>query len=544
MLFSLPKKQLIPVIAVSFIASTLNLLDIIFWAFHVPQNTIYLMVGHYFPDYLAYLQVMAQGQNGRWLVENPYTTDEVTSTFLGWWPDLAIGKLGGWFHLSPQISYWLAVWLFSFVLALLLFAIIRTIFRTQPFFFSFAAFLLILFSTPFYGPGLTKFVPYDYWYAPTSLFNRFGSVPRHILDQIIVLSVFLFLSKVLSRLSKMSYAKVFASSLVVSFAVILLSFFSLHSIILCFVLFFVGAYYILNGFLKHKILLPRLFALFAPIAAFTIPAGLFIQSLSSSVGPLARSAAWDLNQQAAFTPAFFLLLSGPILIFALLGLPSFVKNPNPMKIIFLALALFTLIILYSPLAPYLGTPSIRLFSPLEVITLAALAIFGAKFLAGRLKAKPGLTIAIVTFLLLAYSVPANIFFYKVKINEDKKSLYFFNYFPQEFQQAIKHLDTDPTPGAVLTRPEGWLGLAVPIFSRRHVYIGRHFLTNNFEAKSKYSSDFFRGLMPPNAACKFLTDNHIAFVLWTVWDGTADPKPNLPCLAPFYENSKSLILKYK
>ena len=544
-----PKYSFLTILSVTLIgilASLLNIFNILFWAFQIPPKKIFLWVGHYFPDYLTYIQVMTQGARGSWLVDNFYTTDETTGIFLGWWPDLILGKISRIFHISQPFTYWLAVVVFSLILSLLIFYIITLVFPQKAVLVPISAFLLTLFSGPFFEYKSGQFFPYDYWYAPTILFKRFGSIPRHILDQILALLAFIFLVKTISDIRRLSFPQIILRAFLVALPIQIMLTFSLLSAVIAITFFVIGIYYLLFSFLRARELFVRFFIFFFTLALLIAPVALLVKSQAHQPGPLLRGAQWDLSMQAQFTPAFLVLIVGPLLLLTPFGLIKYLKSLSPIRLLLAIFLCVSLVILYTPLGPFLGSASIRFFSPLNWIVFSVLAVVGIEFLSQFLKfKKTRLTVIFVTSLLLLYAVPSHIAFNQGRIKTDRESLHFFNYFPEELYQGFAYLDTHGTlPGAVLNRPEGSLGLVIPIFTKHKAYISPTLFTIGVDKKWTLTLQFYQRKMTPDEALNFLTQNDIDYVIWTYWDGSADPPPSYEFLNPIFKNEAITVYQLK
>ncbi|EKE14827.1 MAG: hypothetical protein ACD_12C00273G0001 [uncultured bacterium] len=79
---------------------------------------------------------------------------------------------------------------------------------------------------------------------------------------------------------------------------------------------------------------------------------------------------------------------------------------------------------------------------------------------------------------------------------------------------MKFLGKQPDKKAVLTSPDKYFGMIVPVFADKNVYIARPIFTPNFESKLNIADRFYQGNMSPDEAKKFFKDNRIGFVLLT------------------------------
>lgn len=528
------------VFLISLFTALLNIADVLVVAFKSHPGLVSLWVGHYYPDYFAYVQVVSQGIRGRLLIENPYATNDYSQTFLAYFPDLLLGRIGGILRLPPIATYWLGVAIFSFILSVLIFLVLRSILSSEPFYFQICTFLLVLFSSSFYRLYEGKIAPFDAWYFPDNFFRRFGGVTRHLLDQIIALLVILLLLSILEKIKNLSFQKIFRQGLGLGLLLGFLVTFSYLSLNLAGAIFLLGIYLLYRPILNQKgKSIRKYLALFLPIFLLIFASGLLVKYFSPHFGALVRAREWDVAQQIRFSPLFFLKLLGPIVLLAPLGFFDFFSRLTPIKILIFSLFAVSLVFFLLPVAPVLETTNMRFLTPLMYLFLGSSAGLGLRRLVtfkGRFK--KGLFI-LGTILLLVAFLPANLFFFKQNLAEVSLNLY-----PEGFFPALSFLDLQPGQAAVLTGPKSDLGVVLPIFADKKVYLGRHFFTPDFEAKKVLAGRFYSGEMNNVEGKDFLLKNKIFFVLWTSWDGDINPLFKYDFLIPVFKNDAAIVFKMK
>lgn len=119
------------VLSIGVIVAILNMLHVIVAYIKSPPGTQYLWVGHFYLDYFVYLQAIAQGARGQWLVTNPFTPDDHAATILVYWPYIILGKLATIFNSSPELIYWAAIFILSIFLACMMFVVIKKILKEE-----------------------------------------------------------------------------------------------------------------------------------------------------------------------------------------------------------------------------------------------------------------------------------------------------------------------------------------------------------------------------------------------------------------------------
>lgn len=505
------------IVLVAMAAGLINISHVLIGAFQTPPQSLYLWTGHYYADYFVYVQAMVQGARGSWLVENPYATDDPSRTLLAWGLDLLLGKIGGFLRISPFVLYWLVIAVFSFLLVVLIFFWLDKLLAKKPFYLRFSAFLMTLLAAPFFKivkeNGL-KFIPYDFWYAPSKLFERLGRVPRHLLDQILGVTVILIISETFLKIDRLSLKMIIKRSLIAAFLIGIVLTFSYLAIILLVAIGLTGAYLLFRNYLaRRRISYPILLVLIV-IFLVDFPIGLAVKYFSQFSGVLVRCGLWDVGQQIHYPFYFVLLTIGPILVFVPFGLSKFFRQLTPLKLLTASVFLVSWSFYFLPMAVFFKASYVRFLTPLSYLFLGATSALGIETLAGlAARIKKWLFLGTATLLLLLF-LPSNYFFWQRWLVFDPR----FTYVSYPTHQALLFLDSLPENKAVLTAPTGFLGSYLPIFVDKKVYLGREFYTPNFEEKKALASLFYEGKMAPEEAEKLLSDNGIGYVFWQEAEG--------------------------
>jgi hypothetical protein len=94
----------------------------------------------------------------------------------------------------------------------------------------------------------------------------------------------------------------------------------------------------------------------------------------------------------------------------------------------------------------------------------------------------------------------------------------WTYLPSPIIEGLRSLHNYPQAN-VLTGPYGGIGMFVPIFSYRRVYVGHPspILMPNIEEKQTIAYLFYSGIMTEKEANKFIKTNKIGFVILTSYD---------------------------
>lgn len=541
------RKDLILIISISFFVAVINVLIVIVGTLKIPPGSAYLAVGHYFLDYFEYVQQIVQGMRGRWLVNNPFTPNDPTETFIGWGQYLIYGKIANLFHWSPYFTYWFIVFILSIILCLLLFQLIKQLIPQESFFFQLMTWLLSIFAAPFVKifseNSQLKIVAFDFWYAPMSLFHRFGGVPHQLMITTLVAALLILLSQLFTNFSKLNWKQLVGRSLIITALIIFLLTFAPFPVISLISSLVVTGWIYLNKFLvkNSKKEVGSLILFLGLTLVIVLPAALIIQR-SHDVGDLfKRAITWETAQ--FHYPFIWELLAttGPILIFVPFGIIPFLKQNSPLRWLFFFFTVFSYFYFYTPLALFFGTHNGRFLNPVSYVLFGTLTILGMKTVTGWLTKKRILFNSLV-FAFLIYFLLVTYVIYRSFAGIDRLS-----YLPKQLISAIKLLDQYPDNKAVLTSPPLSLGLIVPAIVDRKVYLGRSIFTPDYEQRTTISDRFYRGLLPAEQAKKLIIDNNIGYVILAQLEAVeagyqADNLEKYPFLKKIFENEAVKIYK--
>ena len=104
----------------------------------------------------------------------------------------------------------------------------------------------------------------------------------------------------------------------------------------------------------------------------------------------------------------------------------------------------------------------------------------------------------------------------------------------------------PKKGNVLTSPRQFLGVVLPIYADRRVYVARPHTTPNYVEKNIKSERFFLGLLSRQEAQDLLVKNRLKFVVITSMEGyeNANLLKSYPFLKEIYRNKDMVIFELK
>jgi len=542
-------KKLIIVVFLAFSVALLNVSKVIIGAFQTTKDTAYLAVGHYLSDYFVYIQQIVQGMRGHWLVENPLDPYDRSKTFIAFGQYLLLGKLAKIFNWSPYFTYWLTVFVLSIIFSLLVFYLIKRLLPNEKFFLQISAWFLSLFATPFIKiidiNNHLKIVPYDYWYAPMSIFHRFGEVPHHLTSMIFIILVLLLTDRVISELNRhIDWSQLLKKTLIIVFLLVFLLTFAPFQVINLMSSFLIVGWIYFNLYLlkNNKQSVYKLIIFLGLILITVFPSAIYIKISLHSIDYFKRASLWEVAQQNY--PKFweFFAVTGPILIFIPFGIKSFFKSIFPLKFLFFFYTFVGYVYFYSPLATYFGSHNGRFVNPVVYTLFGVLTILGIKAVTGRLTKKPTLLTGVLAVFLGYFLIVTSV------IYRSLPGVDLFSYLPKELFAGIKVLDQRPDKKIVLTSPMMTLGMIVPVVVDRKVYLGNSLSTPDFQNKTIIADQFYAGTMTDKQAKQLVIKNNIGYVILSLLEtyrfgnykfGTLEA---YPFLKKIYENKAVKIFK--
>lgn len=535
------------VIVISFIVATLSISHVAIGTAKTPPGNKFMATGHYYLDYFSYLGMVKEGQRGSWVFENPYSLEPEGKTFLIWWSYLAIGKAGKLFHLEPIASYWTAVFMLSFFISILIFKLIKEVIPKEKFSTQIIAFLFAIFGAPFIsqsnpGSGLL-FEPIDFWYAPSVIFKRFESVPHHLLGYLLILLTIYYCSRIIEKIFSSGQEKLITHSLIIlSLLVATLTFYP-YGVIILLLAFMVTISF---NFIKQLVQLKKInlkalaFTLFILIGS--ILAGLFIKTASSQSALITRLGSLDVKYQYYPPLKLVFLTAGPLAFFSLFSLTGFFKKSSILKVFLIIFCVCSFILMYSPLAARLGNFNLRFITPVSYILMGVLSAFTIKKIAGFFGKLRQFAFLALSGILVIYFIFVNGLSLQ-KILTDKNIFSPITYIPGGIIDGFKFLDNTPDKRAVLTTPSQFLGIILPIYAGKKVYIGRHMVTADYEKKAVVADRFYRGEMNLQEAKKFFDQNNIGFSVLTSIEGySSETLAKYNFLKQIYKNTDIVIYR--
>lgn len=494
------------ILVVFFILATVivNLSTFFYRCVTTPPGRVFVGTQFYSDDYAVYVADIKQGQEGRWLVEDKFTTEPhpaslIHEEYLLW------GKLTGLLGLPPILAYHLGRGMFGLIFLVLIWLFLLKIFpRKEDAWLRIASLFLICF-----GNGL----PYLSWLTDLDATQRFAPVPHYLLGFIGILGVFI------GVISKKSW-------------------------------FWLGFFGILGGFalpsslivvvsvlLIYSLIQPRTLLIVGFLLLVNLPFLIYYRQILT-VPPWSHILAAEAANRGPFTFREYLLAIGPIGLLGLFGLLVVKQKPKQVVFLFSWVAASFLWSFFLADAFRLNPTrflQIPLYIPLSILTVLGLnQLF-----------KKTWQVLLLTAVIVVMSLPTSVDSLKgqFRMYADYASLIY----PEDFYlEAFDFLDKNTAADKnVLALYHG--GNLIPFLAGNTVYLGHLQETLNYSSKVDRATLFFSGQLNPSQAKEFLVTNHLSLVYLGPQEksyGGSQIIKAYPFLEPIFDNSQIIIFQLK
>lgn len=527
--------EFIIVSIIGLIFSLSSVLHVILGTLMTKTGQVYLASGTYYMDYFYYLQFIAQGLRGAWLAKQYSATDD-PSIYFNFQPYILIGKIGSLFHLDPNILYWLTVFVLVFITVFLMYFVINKLLNNERFIIKISALLIGLLAIPY----ADRFI----WYAPNSVFDRLTPIPHHLLGMIVVLIISIILGVLFEDLINISFKRIVFLAIILSLLLVaVFSFYPFVILLVCGGVGLVVCCFFLDAIVKKKPdILKKIFVFLTVFITIVIPCVLIIRSYYYKTVFFTNTKTDETVYHLSVPLTLILTNIGVIVVFIPLAIKEFFKKNNTTKLFFTGFVLTSYGLYMTRLDLLLGTHNGRFLSPLSFVLFGSLAALGIKTISNFFVKFKSLIFVLLTIILLSYFIPSTIKLQQWRMS-DRNIFSPITYLPKTIIDGFVFLNADPETRAVLTSPSQFLGVIVPIYVNKHVYIGRHAMTPNYTEKAAIADRFYLGQMSVNEAEEFFNKNNIGFVILTSIEGYLEKDLKVyPFLKEFYRNSDIVIFK--
>lgn len=504
---------------------------------NAPKDTSYSLIpnGILVGDYYADLAHIRQGFTSL-LVIDQYTTESLKPDSIHLFYTL-VGRIGGFFHLSPISIYYICVYssmafLFTFIYLLVKLIIPKT--------YQLYCLFLIYFASPF--PSYTvsflgnSFNIGDSWWINQNIYNRFLMRPIHLIGVTVLLACTYFFIKFYHS-KKIIYC-FFCG--ILSFIGIICS--TIPEIIFLSAIAFVFLYS-LFFYLKTKLPVYLLYLKgIAIIFLISIPALVFIfyQTSTSYIGSIASKWEFITFQKEIYptTIGVYIISFALLIPFILLSIPNVFKKRQ-------FNSLFILLITSIPFVFYI-------LSVLGIVHINKMRfLYSDPYVFGSLLG----TLGIITLLSFIHSLKIKKFLWSLILilflsnsllalksywwNDLFKQDYYYNiYIPKKYFMLFDYINGSlPKYSKIMT---GFgTGTFLPSFTDTIVFIGHETSTINYSLKSQISQDIFHQKYLLEDVKDIFKTHSIAYLLW---EDTIEPNRYLPILRKIFQNENVTLYK--
>lgn len=457
-------------------------------------------------DTYTYVAFVEQARQGRWLFENLYTPEPQKANLLR--PSyLFLGKIAAVFSIPSIVIYNAGRVFFSIIFCFVLYMFLRLFFKTPK--TRLLAYAVILTSSGL-GFLLGGIFPTssDLWIPEANTFLSLGEAPHFILSQTLMLISFMFILKTW-RGPLPGKKRYNAWYLLISFlALILLGFehpFNLAVVTLSVIM--TGVYL----FIKNKEVLEKdiFYAVGISIIASVLAAAFQVFSLLQN--PALKNWAQQ-NILATPNPILFIVGYGLILIFASIGLETYLKEKKTPQILIVSWIASTCVLLYMPIffqrrfSEGLHIP----FAILATVGIITSGYFLSRFTIHAVQKTALYTYCIAAVVILMAGSIASIGNDIVTISHDTQSAYYYYLLDSEVL-SMEWLSQHTTPNDIILT--NWFyGNILPGIAGRKVFVGHKVQTPYFDQKVEEINQFL-GSKSADKAYQFLAKNKITYVFF-------------------------------
>lgn len=518
-------RKIIPILIISAVMLVANIWHVLAsWVMN-PNGRIFIGIAHYYQDYFLYSSYIEQGVMGSWFWAHHMYTDEHLSTFWYYWLYVFLGHVGGWFHANAFVIYDVSLVMFSVMLLFLLYLLLRRLFTTAfsvtvAFLFTATASNFINVTDFLHGKALTL-TGLD-WFSPTPALNRLGGVPHQILQTVDLVAIALLVLPVLTK-HKLNPVR--------ATAIALLSFYGattnpVQMLLLSGAIGVTATIPVLKSLIdKKRIVWSDVQQLADCIVYVILPFGIGTLITNHEIGSIpmfAGARSWELQQwdfpdrQFATIMDWFVSL-GPILILLPFGVKRYVTKIDPLRLILLLCAVFSVAAFFSPLPQLAGVARSRWLSPFAYLAFPVLAADGffeiIRIAKNMHVSRFFVSMGIVTVYLI-FTIPALIAQVEARISP-VGGFYLYgdlNHVTTAAMSAFSYLSGLPGNGFVVTDPTLPYDIIVPPITGKPSFTGHVLHTLNRPAKEQLRKQFFSGDMQETDAKTFIASHRIGYIL--------------------------------
>ncbi|MCL4339406.1 hypothetical protein M1271_07015 [Patescibacteria group bacterium] len=511
---------------------------IILRAAKTPHDRIFPYVHSDWPhDYYLYLAVINQGENGRFLYQDPYSTEKMSKgvfyTFF-----TGIGQVAGLFHLSPIAAYHLTIIIFTEIFLILVYFLSGKILSRKNAIWGAIFGLLgtisptLMFAQPIYFP-----ISMPWWIVLDAL-NRIYDLPHYIASEAFLLAaillVFLFFRKPKLKYALLAAISIFIGGMILPSVLIPVA----VGIPIAYFIYIARIYFEIKrvtrarypvnlqpnllgsewhdpkrNMAKLKLIINLQLIKGFSVIIFAILACYAIIKYQVTTGfPWSTWVSWGVERWNWGEPDFNRNLLEVFGILPLLSIPAVYHavKKNSWELLFISVWAATPFIMLPFVNPF-GIAKIRLVEEAPYIPLGILSGYTIFKIIPPIKKRLIQYSLIVLFF--ATTLPSSFKLWKTRMDYIKNEpVYDHIYIPKTSVDAMKFIKENVPKNSVFLSNEK-MGIIIPAFNPTISYFGHVTQTMDYQAKEQNVDNFFGGKWTSQEAYKFLRDNGINYIYY-------------------------------
>ncbi len=537
------KKDWLGLLGLWFILSFISLLPMLFSYSHIQSGEIISGIHSLaFGDINVYLSYLSQINDGNYLLNTLFTTEDSWPMFRPFW--LLIGLFGKFFSLTPLVTFHIARILCTGILLVVIMYFLKYFFNNKK---QVWTALLLLTTTTGVGIWLilslsrllpdyatTLFWPIDMWVPEAFIFLSILHSPHYLISWMLILVIYLLLLLVINK--NMSRLKAYLYSVGVGLLGILL--FIGHPFHILPVYFVVGIYWLVLLFVDKEKAQKSLIPLFVFGVISSVGVFYHIYYMAGDWLTVVKAA-----QNLTPTPHISMVIAGfsIILPLALWQIYKLIKNKkikNPNNLFLIIWIIVQIILIYLPI-PWQR----RMLQGLQIPLMILFVGWLYNFFSSNIKIKKINKYIGVGLLILFFLIPSSIY------NVARDAVYYVDgeehfYYSADLYKGMIWLKNNTKQDArIFCGPK--VGNYIPGVAGRRVYASHGVETAYYEAKTGLIWIFFVNNRQDEKKYFWLKNNGITHIFYSEQErsvGSYNPY-NKDYLELVFQNEEVSIFKF-
>jgi hypothetical protein len=488
-----------------------------------PTGYVFLGTVHHPNDYFYYLSLFTQGEK-YWVSPRDLFTSEITQSTLIGFTNVTAGHILSYFNIPAIPAYQLTVTGYTCVFFLLVIFFLELVFPKER---EAQCVAFILFGIANIVPGTDSF-----WANVTEPLVRFPRVPHQMLGLICILLPVIIVLKWQKQSHSGPIRYIFALGTIAA-SVLLANVNPIQWLLVFCTLCTVAIWQRAE---LRKIIEKRhgQYILLLLFLISGLPMVLYIPHEFSGL-PFMQFIAWENAVHIRLSFINAIESFGPILIFAVVGLPLFCKRMTAARVFILVYTFASFVLFLSPISTYAHFTNIRFLSAVSILGECILAAYCFVHIPIANQSLRRILTWIIVASLIVFLTPQlyGQFTQRAYLDVSNSSVFLSADAVSAYREAQRRMNDEDV--VLVTWP---FDVSFTALTGGRGFMGHPLLTINADKKNQEASLFFNAQIDDAAMHAFLIDNHITYVLGL----TANTNIVKPFLLAVYRNS--LLTLYK